>query len=122
MSRCTTAEESPHEHGQRLGERGRRHFTSADLQRQLDIAIDLLVFQIEHISSSATSDEGSTRGADDWHLLPTLERLRERDPNAIVVLEAITSRLFERERGWVCSTSGKVSAFPLPGVASSCVE
>jgi len=78
----------------------RRHFTSADLQRQLDIAIDLLVFQIEQIPSSATSDEGSTRKADDWHLPPTLELLRERDPNAIVVLEAITSRLFERERGW----------------------
>jgi DNA-binding transcriptional MerR regulator len=78
----------------------RRHFTSADLQRQLDIAIDLLVFQIEQISSSATSDEGSTRGADDWRLPPTLELLRERDPNAIVVLEAINSRLFERERGW----------------------
>jgi hypothetical protein len=78
----------------------RRHFTTADLQRQLDIAIDLLVFQIEQISSSATSDECRSRVADDWHLPSTLERLRERDPNAIVVLEAITSRLFERERGW----------------------
>jgi len=87
----------------RLPERldgSRRCFTPADLQRQLDIAIDLLVFQIEQITSCAPSDEGDTRGVDDWRLSPALELLRERDPNAIVVLEAITSRLVERERGW----------------------
>lgn len=77
-----------------------RPFTSSDLQRQRDIAIDLLVFQIEQ-STVSSAPEGSTPPAlDAWQLPARLELLRERDPNALVVFEAVTERLFERERGW----------------------
>jgi hypothetical protein len=77
-----------------------RPFTSSDLQRQRDIAIDLLVFQIEQ-STVSSAPKGSTPLAlDAWQLPARLESIRERDPNALVVLEAVTERLVERERGW----------------------
>jgi len=77
-----------------------RPFTSSDLQRQRDIAIDLLVFQIEQSTASSTPKGSTPLALDAWQLPARLESIRERDPNALVVLEAVTERLVERERGW----------------------
>ena len=75
-------------------------FTSSDLQRQRDIAIDLLVFQIEQSTASSAPTGSAPLALDAWQLAARLKLLRERDPNALVVLEAVTERLCERDRGW----------------------
>jgi len=81
----------------------KEQFTREDLQRQLDAAIELIVFLIEHqIASERARGTPERTSAEAQARIPSImEKMQvidERRPDAAIVLAAVIERLADRGR------------------------